>query len=132
MGFEHHCAPSWEDLDGAALFAGEVADLPAICAAVERIPWTTHVTVIIEAVSPVQVRFVEVPAHVGVVWLVRGESGISHPAGGSGARLGLAVHAWCAEWACNDGSVATHCTVWLGPRTSPHIVRMARAHVGAL
>jgi NADPH-dependent ferric siderophore reductase len=131
MGFEYHADPCWDDLDGAVLFAGDPDDLDAIAEATDRIPYATHVTVLIEAVSPVQVRAVELAPHVSLTWLVRGESGITHPAGGRGARLGLAVHAWCAEWACMDATVAVHCTVWLGPRTSPHIVRMARALVGA-
>ncbi len=130
MGFEYRSEPHWDDLDGAVLFAGDPSDVSAIVDAAWRIPAHTHVTVLIEAVSPVQVQRLDVPAHVGVTWLVRGESGITHPAGGRGARLGLAVHGWCAEWACLDASVAVHCTVWLGPRTSPHIVRMARALVG--
>lgn len=117
-------------MDGAVLFAGDSADLPAIADAASRVPATTHVTVLIEVAAPVQVHAVDLPPHVAVTWLVRGEPGISHPAGGRGARLGLAVHGWCAEWACDDPAFAVHCTVWLGPRTSPHIVRMARALVG--
>lgn len=130
MGFEHHGDPGWDDIDGAVLFAGDIDDLAAITEAASRIPCTTLVTVLIEVGSPVQVQWLDLPPHVSMTWLVRGDPGISHPAGGRGARLGLAVHGWCAEWACSDPSVAVHCTVWLGPRTSPHIVRMARALVG--
>ncbi|MFT3797158.1 SIP domain-containing protein [Microbacterium sp.] len=129
MGFEYRCAPCWQNLDGAVLFAGDPADLPAIAEAAAEVPCTTHVTVLIEASAPLPA--VDLPPHASLIWLVRGEPGTSHPAGGRGARLGLAVHAWCAEWACSDPAFVVPCTVWLGPRTSPHVVRMAKALVGA-
>jgi len=129
-------APQWEDIHGAILLAGDANDIPEMVDIAWRLPGCASVTMFIEAATPVQVQHVDVPENVGVTWLVRGAPGISHPAGRGGARLGMAVHAWCAEWACPsadpDRELPIPCTAWLGPRTSSHVVRMTRALVEAV
>ncbi|MFT4307031.1 MAG: SIP domain-containing protein [Microbacterium sp.] len=121
--------PDWDALTGAVLLAGDANDVPAMAAIAERVPESTHVTMLIESFATIQRHRVRVPEHVAVTWLIRDRQPCDpSPCAvrGRGERLAVGVYAWCAEWACD---AAVHCTVWLGPRTSPHIVRMAQAQL---
>ncbi|MFT4221073.1 MAG: hypothetical protein QM611_11230 [Microbacterium sp.] len=123
---------AWSTLDGALLLAGDAQDVAAMVDIVWQLPEATFATIVVEGDAEASVPHISVPHNVGVRWLVRSPGIASHPTGGRGACLALAVHAWCAEWVCHDLAVAMRCTVWLGPRTSPHIVRMTRALVEAV
>ncbi|MEV7692534.1 SIP domain-containing protein [Microbacterium sp. NPDC089189] len=124
--------PAWEHLTGAVLLAGDAQDVPAMLEIAERLHPDVAATILIEAFSTVQRYRLRVPGHVSVTWLVRDRQPCDpSPCGirGRGERLAVGVYAWCAEWACADGADTVPCTVWLGPRTSPHIVRMAQAQL---
>ncbi|MDQ1130736.1 SIP domain-containing protein [Microbacterium sp. SORGH_AS_0888] len=121
--------PDWDTLTGAVLLAGDANDVPDMVRIAERLPVEVSVTVLIEAFATIQRHRVRVPEHVSVTWLVRDRQPCDPSplaVRGRGERLAMGVYAWCAEWACDP---AVHCTVWLGPRTAPHIVRMAQAHL---
>jgi NADPH-dependent ferric siderophore reductase len=124
--------PAWEFLRGAALLAGDAQDIPTMVAIAERIPSDVAVTMLIEGFATIQRYRIRVPAHVGVTWLIRDRQPCDpSPCSivGRGERLGMGVYAWCAEWACADDPDDMPCTVWLGPRTAEHIVRMAQAQL---
>lgn len=110
----------WRDLEGAVLLGGDARNLPEMRRIVGALSPRAHVTVLIEAAADAQVE----PFPAGdarVCWLVRTAPGGLRP---RGERLGAAIHAWCAEWACGEAPV---CTVWLAARTPARVVRMTRA-----
>lgn len=124
--------PDWDALTGAVLLAGDVQDVPKMAAIAARLGPDVVATVLIESFTTVQRHRVRVPDNVAVTWLVRERRACDpSPCGvrGRGERLAVGIYAWCAEWCVDDEQLATPCTVWLGPRTSPHIVRMARAQL---
>ena len=123
--FEHDYEPDWENLDGPVLIAGDVRDVSMIAEVCRRLPWDAMGAVILEATMRAQITRIDVPEGVAVRWLIPGDSIHART---QGERLGLAVHAWCVEWACGEPQLSW--TVWLGPHTPPHVARMARSVLG--
>lgn len=118
----------WATVGGNVLLAGEAAALAHMQRIARTVPDDVRVTMIVEAFSPRQVQRVDVPDDVLVTWLPRGEGAFdaAHVAvRRRGDRLGMAVHAWCLEWA--PDADAPHAHVWLAAGTPPHIARMVRA-----
>ncbi|MEJ1922291.1 SIP domain-containing protein [Microbacterium sp. KHB019] len=123
--FEHLHDPDWPNLDGPVLIAGDARDVPAIIEVCRQLPWDAMGTVLLEAVAPIQMCRIDAPDGVSVRWLFRGD-GVQ--ARVRGERLGLAVHAWCLEWACAEPHVQW--TVWLGAHTPPRVAQSARSLLG--
>ncbi|WP_159499283.1 SIP domain-containing protein [Microbacterium sp. 18062] len=124
--------PDWESIEGAVLLAGDAHDVPTMVAIARRLSPEVTASILIESFTTIQRHRVRVPENVAVTWLIRERRGCdSSPCAvrGRGERLAVGIYAWCAEWVVDDET--TPCTVWLGPRTSPHIVRMAQAQLRA-
>ncbi|MGM1017095.1 MAG: SIP domain-containing protein [Actinomycetota bacterium] len=122
---EHLADPDWDNITGPVLVAGDVGDLPLIQDICRRLPWDAEGSIVIEAAASIQMRHLDVPAGVGVRWLVRGEGTRART---RGERIAGAVYAWCVEWTC--GEPPQQWTLWLSPRTPAHVARMARSLLG--
>lgn len=123
--YEHLDDPDWVNIDGPVLIAGDARDVPAIVEVCSKLPWDAMGTVLLEVAASIQICRIDVPEGVSVRWLIRGD-GIR--ARNRGERLGMAVHGWCAEWACAEPDM--HWTVWLGAHTPPHVAQSARSLLG--
>lgn len=122
---EHLEDPDWANIDGPLLIGGDARDVPVITEICRLLPWDAMGTVILEAAAPIQMCHIDVPEGVSVRWLMRGDGA---QARARGERLGMAVHAWCVEWACSDPPMRW--TIWLGAHTPPRVAQMARSLLG--
>jgi NADPH-dependent ferric siderophore reductase len=99
------------------LLAGDSADLRDLRALAATLPADAYGQVYIEVASSLQIESLEIPARVGITWLVRERAA---DIAARGALLGAAVEAWMAEW-MPEGERNDRRIAWIGCSAAPRI-----------
>lgn len=118
----HTCTGHHADESNYVLAGALITDLPELerwCATLPHDAWGT---VFVEVFTPQQIRTVNTPPQVSVIWLCRENRAFLTATGHcppKGALLTRALDAWLDEWVRADPFAGDHYYIWAGGRSTP-------------